>query len=276
MFARSVTCSKWPSGLGLILPCWRSQVRKPLPAKARDLPSGSSSLHRACLVRVISPMWFVSYCTGAGVLPCAHAAAEEAAFMDLLKFMYSNTLSTITPTALLDVLMAADKFEVASCMRHCSRLLLNVPMTCESALLYLDLPSSVSIADAVRPLIDAAKQFLAAHFKDITKFQEEVLNLPLAGIEAVLSNDDLQVASEDAVCDFVLKWARTHYPNLEERREILGSRLCRLIRFPYLTCRKLRKVLTCNDFDPELASKDVLEALFFKAEAPRPAALTCC
>lgn len=195
-------------------------------------------------------------------------ASEEAAFMDLLKFMYSNTLSTITPTALLDVLMAADKFEVASCMRHCSRLLLNLPMTCESALLYLDLPSSVSIADAVRPLIDAAKQFLAAHFKDITKFQEEVLNLPLAGIEAVLSNDDLQVASEDAVCDFVLKWARTHYPNLEERREILGSRLCRLIRFPYMTCRKLRKVLTCNDFDPELASKDVLEALFFKAEAP--------
>ncbi|KAM3289829.1 BTB/POZ domain-containing protein POB1 [Capsicum chacoense] len=195
-------------------------------------------------------------------------ASEEAAFMDLLKFMYSNTLSTITPSALLDVLMAADKFEVASCMRHCSRLLRNLPMTCESALLYLDLPSSVLMADAVLPLTDAAKQFLAARFKDITKFQEEVLNLPLAGIEAVLSNDDLLVASEDAVYDFVLKWARIHYPNLEQRREIFSSNLCRLIRFPYMTCRKLKKVLTCNDFDPELASKDVLEALFFKAEAP--------
>ncbi|KAL7169983.1 hypothetical protein ACSBR2_034936 [Camellia fascicularis] len=32
--------------------------------------------------------------------------------------------------------------------------------------------------------------------------------------------------------------------------------------------RKLKKVLTCNDFDPELSSKVVLEALFFKAEAP--------
>ncbi|KAK4374446.1 hypothetical protein RND71_005123 [Anisodus tanguticus] len=149
--------------------------------------------------------------------------AEEAAFMDLLSF---NTLSTITPTALLDVLMAADKFEVASCMRHSSRLLHNLPMTCESALLYLDLPSSVLIADAVLPLTDAAKQFLAARFKDITKFQEEVLNLPLAGIEAVLSNDDLQ------------------------------------------KMLKLKKFLTCNDFDPELASKVVLDALFFKAEAP--------
>ncbi|KAE8712777.1 BTB/POZ domain-containing protein POB1 [Hibiscus syriacus] len=195
-------------------------------------------------------------------------ASEETALLDLLNFMYSNTLSTTTPTALLDVLMAADKFEVASCMRHCSRLLRNLPMTCESALLYLDLPSSVLMADAVQPLTDAAKQFLAERYKDITKFQEEILNLPLAGIEAVFSSDGLQVASEDAVYDFVLKWARTHYPRLEERRVIFATRLSRLIRFPYLTCRKLKKVLTCIDFDPELSSKVVLESLFFKAETP--------
>ncbi|CAI9094231.1 OLC1v1029931C1 [Oldenlandia corymbosa var. corymbosa] len=195
-------------------------------------------------------------------------ASEEAALMDLLSFMYNNSLSTTAPSALLDVLMAADKYEVASCMRYCSRLLRNLPMTCESALLYLDLPSSVSMGDAVQPLTDAAKQFLASRYKDVTKFQEEVLNLPLAGIEAVLSSDDLQVASEDAVYDFVLKWARMHYPKLDERRDILGMRLARLIRFPYMTCRKLKKVLTCNDFDPELASKLVVDALFFKAEPP--------
>lgn len=101
-----------------------------------------------------------------------------------------------------------------------------------------------------------------------TRFIEEVMALPLAGIEAIVSSDDLQVASEDAVYDFVLKWSRTHYPKLEERREILGSRLARYIRFPYMTCRKLKKVLTCNDFDHDAASKLVLEALFFKAEAP--------
>lgn len=89
--------------------------------------------------------------------------------MDLLSFMYSNTLSTTTPTALLDVLMAADKFEVSSCMRYCSKLLVNLPMTCESALLYLDLPSSVLMAEAVQPLTDAAKKFLAAQYKDISK-----------------------------------------------------------------------------------------------------------
>lgn len=83
--------------------------------------------------------------------------------------MYSKTLSASTPTALLDVLMAADKFEVASCMRYCSKLLRNLPMTCESALLYLDLPSTVLMAEAVQPLTDAAKQFLATHYKDISK-----------------------------------------------------------------------------------------------------------
>ncbi|PON81824.1 Voltage dependent potassium channel [Trema orientale] len=195
-------------------------------------------------------------------------ASEEAALMELLNFMYSNTLSTTSAPALLDVLMAADKFEVASCMRYCSRLLRNIPMTPESALLYLELPSSVLMAEAVLPLTDAAKQYLAARYRDIAKFQEEVMALPLAGIEAILASDDLQIASEDAVYDFVLKWARAQYPKVEERREVLGARLARFIRFPYMTCRKLKKVLTCNDFDHEVASKLVLEALFFKAEVP--------
>lgn len=94
------------------------------------------------------------------------------------------------------------------------------------------------------------------------------MNLPLVGIEAILSSNELQIASEDAVYDFVIKWARQHYPRLEERKEILAQRLGPLIRFPNMTSRKLRKVLTCNDLDHDFASKVVLEALFFKAEAP--------
>ncbi|KAK7332779.1 hypothetical protein VNO80_29534 [Phaseolus coccineus] len=195
-------------------------------------------------------------------------ASEEAALMELLNFMYSNTLNVSSTLEILDVLMAADKFEVASCMKFCSRLLRIIPMTPESALLYLELPFSVLMADAVQPLTDAAKQYLVDRYKDITKFQEEVLSLPLVGIEAILSSDEVQVASEDVVYDFVLKWVRTQYPKIEERRDVLGTQLARLIRFPHMTCRKLKKVLTCNDFDQNVASKLVLEALFFKAEAP--------
>ncbi|KAL8495002.1 hypothetical protein ACS0TY_019243 [Phlomoides rotata] len=194
--------------------------------------------------------------------------SEEAAFMELLNFMYSNTLNISTAPALLDVLLAADKFEVVSCMRYCSRLLRNLPMTPESALLYLDLPSGILMAEAVQPLTDAAKQFLASRYKDITKYQDEVMNLPLAGIQAILSSDDLQVASEDNVYDLVLKWSRAHYPKMEERRNILSSHLSRHIRFPYMTCRKLKKLLACNDYDHDFATKAVLDALLFKADTP--------
>lgn len=89
--------------------------------------------------------------------------------MELLKFMYSNTLTVTTAPALLEVLMAADKFEVSSCMRYCSQLLRNIPMTPKSALDYLELPSSVLIAEAVQPLTDTAKQYLADRYKDINK-----------------------------------------------------------------------------------------------------------
>ena len=60
------------------------------------------------------------------------------------------------------------------------------------------------MAYAVQPLTDTDKQYLAKQFKYITKFQDDVMALPLVGVEAVLSSDELQVASEDAVYDFVL------------------------------------------------------------------------
>ena len=90
--------------------------------------------------------------------------------MELLHFMYSGKLTATTdPTLLVDILMAADKFEVVSCMKFCGQRLIAVPMTPESALLYLDLPCSISMATAVQPLTDAAKEFLANKYKDLTK-----------------------------------------------------------------------------------------------------------
>ncbi|XP_057453238.1 BTB/POZ domain-containing protein At2g46260-like [Lotus japonicus] len=176
-----------------------------------------------------------------------------------------NTLNITAAPALLDVLMAADKFEVSSCMNYCRQLLRNsVPMTLDSALLYLEhLPHT----DKVQSLIDATKLYLVDRYKDITKFQEEVMTLPLSGIEAILASDDLQVESENRVYDIVLMWVRKHYNELKERQEVLGTRLARLIRFPYMTCQKLETVLACDDFAHNDAFELVLEALLLKAEA---------
>lgn len=89
--------------------------------------------------------------------------------------------------------------------------------------------------------------------------------LPLLGIMMLLTSNDLMITSEDIVYDVVLKWAKTNYSVLEERQGIL-RRLARYIRFPYMTCPRLKKILTSDDFEPSVAYKLVLEALFFKAE----------
>jgi hypothetical protein len=89
---------------------------------------------------------------------------EENAFMELLHFMYSEKLTPTTdPTLLLDILMASDKFEVISCMKLCGQRLIDLPMTTKSAVLCLELPSSISVPAA---LTEAAKKFLAERYKE--------------------------------------------------------------------------------------------------------------
>ena len=82
--------------------------------------------------------------------------------MELLRFMYSGKLTTTEPTPLVDILMAADKFEVVSCMKRCVQLLMVLPMTPESALMCLDLPCSISMA---ADLSEAAKKFLSKRYE---------------------------------------------------------------------------------------------------------------
>ncbi|XP_076951481.1 BTB/POZ domain-containing protein POB1-like isoform X2 [Bidens hawaiensis] len=195
-------------------------------------------------------------------------STEEAGLMKLLKFIYTNNLEVSTACDVLDVLKIADKFDVGSCMRYCSRLLRNLPMTPESVLVYLDLPSTVLMAKAFQPLTVAVKQFYAVHFKDITKFQDEILNLSLTGVEAIIASDDLRLISENSVYCFVINWARTQYPKIEDRRQIIASRLAKFIRYPYMTHAMLTHLLTCEEFDPEFAQKVVTEAVSFKAETP--------
>ncbi|KAM3277615.1 hypothetical protein ACQJBY_045488 [Aegilops geniculata] len=157
------------------------------------------------------------------------ADSEEKAFIELLRFMYSGKLTPTTePTLLVDILMAADKFEVESCMKLCGQRLIDQPMTPESAARCLDLPRSISMASAVK---EAAKKFLAERYKEFlsTKFQDELMRIPLAGILAILSRNRLGMECEGSIYDFLLRWACLQYPNSEERHQILSSRLLPLV-----------------------------------------------
>ncbi|CAM0877695.1 unnamed protein product [Alopecurus aequalis] len=195
------------------------------------------------------------------------ADSEENALMELLSFMYSGKLTTSEPSLLLDILTAADKFEVLSCMRHCSQLLTSLPMTTESALIYLEHRCSISVTAELQLLIDAAKEFLINKYKDLDSLPDELKHMPLAGIEAIFSSTDLQVTSEDDVYTFLLEWAQEQYPESEERQKIWSSHLLPLVRFSHMTWGKLQEVLTCSDdgIDHEQTTKCITYALLHKA-----------
>ena len=81
-----------------------------------------------------------------------------------------------------------------------------------------------------------------------------------------MSSDELQVESEDALFDFVIKWATEHYSNAEERREVLSNRLCHLIRFTNMSPNKLINVIYCSDLGT-VSIKAVSEALHLKGSS---------
>ncbi|KAF7069003.1 hypothetical protein CFC21_074692 [Triticum aestivum] len=197
------------------------------------------------------------------------ADSEETVMMELLRFMYTGKLTATEPNLLLDILMAADKFEVLACMKRCSQLLTNLPMTRETALLYLDYPCSISVAAEIRHLTDAAKEFLANKYKVLDKFPHELMDMPLVGIEAIFSSSDLQISSEDAVYTFLVEWVCEQYLETEDRHKIWSSRLLPLLRFNHMSWKKLHEVLTCSDdcddVDNEQTKKHITDALLHKA-----------
>lgn len=94
------------------------------------------------------------------------------------------------------------------------------------------------------------------------------MELPLAGFEVILSSDALAVVSEDYLFELALDWTEGHYPKPEDQRKILSTHLGQYIRFPYMSLKKLREVLSCKILDDDFAYKVVVDALFFKIKTP--------
>ncbi|VAI35863.1 unnamed protein product [Triticum turgidum subsp. durum] len=163
---------------------------------------------------------------------CSHflLGTEEKAFMELLRFMYMGKLTPTTePTHLVDILMAADKFEAISCMKLCGERLIDLPMTPESAVMCLNLPCSISVPAV---LTEAVMKFLAERYKEFlsTESQDELMRIPGAGIEAILRRNSFGFASEVAVYDFVLRWTCYQCPNSEEIRKFSSNILLPVVQ----------------------------------------------
>ncbi|KAK1311455.1 BTB/POZ domain-containing protein POB1 [Acorus calamus] len=197
--------------------------------------------------------------------------SEKDALMEILKIIHGKKLPPVIVASipsLLGILMVAEKHDVPTCVRYCTRLLLQLDMNLDTASYCLELLSNVSTSKAIKPIAKAAQEFLVSRYEEnIPRLQEEVVQLPLSSLEVVLCEDELNLMEDDAYV-IVLKWARARYPRMDDRHEFLNSNLARFVRMRYMTHKKLREVLECEDLDHDTASKLVIDALFFKVENP--------
>ncbi|KAJ4827886.1 hypothetical protein Tsubulata_014783 [Turnera subulata] len=163
-------------------------------------------------------------------------ACERAAFINPAWFMYGKTppKKTMTTRHLTDLLIVSQKFQVSSCVKYCCESM-RKSINWESVPFYFCLPNSVPALEGVEEvqrLMNECKEYVVMNLKPAksTPFNDDrVYSLPLKGIEALLSADELEVWSEDYVYEFLLIWACLHYPKLEERQQFLRCRLHTLL-----------------------------------------------
>ncbi|KAJ4836476.1 hypothetical protein Tsubulata_043926 [Turnera subulata] len=197
-------------------------------------------------------------------------AREEAAFINLLRFMYGMTLpkNMMSTRDFTDLLIVSQKLQVSSCVKYCCESM-RKSISLQSAPFYFCLPSITSLegVEEVQQLINECKRYAIHFWNKIKDPIAWLYSLPLKGIEALLSSDDLQVQSEDYIYDFVCTWACLHYPKLEERQQFLRSRLDTLVRLPNLSSWKLKQILISDGILDSDHRKDLaLNSLFHKVD----------
>nr|XP_019702645.1 BTB/POZ domain-containing protein At2g46260-like [Elaeis guineensis] len=204
-------------------------------------------------------------------------ASEENAFIGLLEFIHSSSMPSLCYEEIVDLLLASDKFQVLSCAKKCIRQLVWKPNWAFSCFKLCD---KVHWADIRELLAKKAMDYVTEtnpnrmmslkekEERHRTSIENELLQLPFSAIKAVFCMDNLKVESEDVLYDFLLYWARIHYPKPEDRCSAKELHLECLIRFTYLTHQKLEEALQCDFFYPESISKAITEALLFKVREP--------
>ncbi|KAK2421956.1 BTB/POZ domain-containing protein [Trifolium repens] len=180
-------------------------------------------------------------------------------FLELINFLRTDVSNLNTEEDLINLLVVADQFLVASCVSFCVQALLDhFPLTVEKALFYLDIPL---LSADIKPLKDASQNHLVEMFNPFTKNKNkrEVIDMPLYGIKSMLESDDLIVKSEDEIYDFVHEWIGHQHLSPREKEQIMCE-LTPCIRFKYLSLRKMKEIYQSDKFD----SSVVIESLLLK------------
>jgi hypothetical protein len=157
----------------------------------------------------------------------------------MLRFIYSGSLSEpfrrpeASVHAFINLLIVGDKFEVSSFMGAILRALsIRERTVADSVVLALEVPDVLEQRPRVRRVIEEARAYLVATFKDVAKWGEslEFLKLGQDVVNFLLQSEKLEAASEEEVFLNVLVWVRNNFDGLAERQEAMAG-FSRHIRF---------------------------------------------
>jgi hypothetical protein len=150
----------------------------------------------------------------------------------MLRFIYSGTLSEpfrhpeASVHALVNLLIVGDKFEVGSFMGAVLRALSDRERTiADSVVLALEVPDVQEQRPRVKRMVEEARAYLVATFKDVAKWGESLQFLKVGQdvVNFLLQSEELEAASEEEVFLNVLTWVKNNFDGLAERQEAMAG-----------------------------------------------------
>eukprot|EP01116_Phalansterium_solitarium_P010498 TRINITY_DN2532_c0_g1_i5.p1 TRINITY_DN2532_c0_g1~~TRINITY_DN2532_c0_g1_i5.p1 ORF type:complete len:468 (-),score=155.68 TRINITY_DN2532_c0_g1_i5:113-1516(-) len=194
-------------------------------------------------------------------------AHEQAAFIDMIRFMYTGQLQADTDANVIDVIIQADKFQASKVIGECARVLADKITSFESCLRYFELLATVGQCEALQRLRDRCTSFIVEYFIDFEQMfhQQEKMDqfkiLDKQGVESIFRSDDLKVMSENSVFHALMVWVEHDLPN----READVADLMRHVRLPLMSLGFLRDCVASQPLVCKLPSvqEELIEALAY-------------
>lgn len=170
------------------------------------------------------------------------------AAQEVVRFMYTGELQSNTFEGLVEVYKQADYLQSDACVAACKEAIKKLPVDKQLALnLFQDHSQHLREEPQLQDLVKRCSDFLVLYLGDVRKTlarcseaHKKLLELPVAGLAAVLKSDQLQADHENTVLAMLAEWVDHHKPGPVEMAELCSHirllQLCDLYFFQVLPC----------------------------------------
>lgn len=148
---------------------------------------------------------------------------NEEHFEMVLEFMYSGKIELVTENA-MDILDIASILQIKSLQKICEEFLFP-HLTKENCIKIW----KISVLHDCENLLEKSFEMMVEHFQHLCQ-SDEFYDLEAKELASIIKEDDLNVESEDKLCDIILKWIKK---DKENRTKDIGL-IFENVRLPFL------------------------------------------